>query len=150
MRAKKSNAANRFGTKIEYEGVVFDSIDEKKYYQYLQQDPDIAEIVLQPKYEIIKRYLVICHRCKGVGRILKESTGNMNKCTLCSGEGSREKGGAIYTADFFVTYKNGWTETVDVKGFVQRDFPLRQKLFEIATGNELVVVEMKKKKWVRK
>ncbi|MFC5587524.1 DUF1064 domain-containing protein [Sporosarcina soli] len=75
---------------------------------------------------------------------------NPINCTLCKGRGKREKNGAVYTADFKVTYFDGYVEIYDVKsGPVKRDFPLRRKLFELKTGMELIVVRLKGKEWVR-
>jgi len=69
---------------------------------------------------------------------------------LCKGRGKREKQGAKYTADFRVTYFDGFVEVIDIKGGpVGRDFPLRQKLFELKTGMELIVIRLKNKEWVR-
>ncbi len=56
----------------------------------------------------------------------------------------------MYTADFRVTYFDGFVEIYDVKGGpVTRDFPLRRKLFELKTGVELIVVRLIGKEWVR-
>lgn len=148
-RARRNTQNNRFGTKVEYLGNQFDSNEEKLYYIHLLQDPEIDRIKLQPEYTILERYSIECVRCKTTGRILNESTGNMNKCRLCEGTGHRSKQGAIYTADFLVTYNDGYQETIDVKGFVQRDFPLRRRMFESITGKELVVVRKKGNTWIR-
>jgi hypothetical protein len=56
----------------------------------------------------------------------------------------------VYTADFRVTYIDGYQEVIDVKGGpVTRDFPLRRRLFELKTGMELIVIRLKGKEWVR-
>ena len=63
--------------------------------------------------------------------------------------GKREKNGAVYTADFRVTYIDGYQEVIDVKGWlVARGFPLRRRLFELKTGMELIVVRLIGKEWV--
>ena len=114
----------------------------------LKSDKLVKDIELQPEYTILAPYKVTCGRCDGRGRIYNQKTGNMNKCTLCKGYGTREKQGAKYTADFKVTYIDGHEEIIDVKGgVVSSDFPLRRKLFEIQTGKELVIARKTGKGW---
>ncbi|MED4716261.1 DUF1064 domain-containing protein [Bacillus badius] len=138
--------------KVEYDGIIWDSAWERDYYIELQNNPAVESIQLQPEFTIIEPYEVTCPRCNGAGSRRNEKTGNLNKCTLCRGKGVKTKQGAIYTADFLVTYKNGRREVIDVKtsGPVSRDFPLRRKLFEQQHGAELVVMTKKKGKWVRR
>ncbi|GKV70259.1 hypothetical protein NCCP2716_27570 [Sporosarcina sp. NCCP-2716] len=136
--------------KITVDGVEFDSQTEAAYYQLLRRDPTIRDIEIQPQYKIIDNYTVTCKRCAGSGKQVSVKTGNPINCKLCRGNGEREKAGAVYTADFRVTYMDGFQEIVDVKGGpVTRDFPLRRKLLERAIGRELVVVRRKGKEWVR-
>lgn len=133
-------------------GIEFDSQTEADYYKYLLKDKTIQTIELQPEYKIIETYEVECKRCLGRGKITNPRTLRDNNCTLCKGKGKRSKGGAIYTADFKVTYIDGYVEVLDVKGWkAERDFSLRKKLWEIQTGKELIVVRwnQKKKLWVR-
>jgi DnaJ-class molecular chaperone len=107
-------------------------------------------IEVQPEFKIIDSYEVQCKRCAGTGKRPSPITGNPVNCTLCHGKRKRVKAGAIYTADFKVTYIDGYEEIIDVKGGpVGRDFPLRKKLFEKKTGMELIVVRLENKKWVR-
>lgn len=149
-RAKKQ-ARQFISKKTEYEGILFDSLTELAYYKYLKKDPAVKHIELQPGFQLVDRYQVECIRCTGTGKRLSERTGNPVNCPLCRGAGQREKPGIKYTADFRVTYIDGYEEVVDIKGYeASRDFPLRKKLFEIKTGKELVVVERKGKEWVRK
>lgn len=136
--------------KVEYQGIEFDSQTEFLYYLHLKTDPAVKDIELQPVYQIIESYEVTCKRCSGVGTITNVKTGNANKCRLCGGKGRRIKLGAKYTADFKVTYIDGYQEVIDIKGGpVTRDFPLRQKLFELQTGVELIVIRLKDDEWVR-
>lgn len=149
-RAKKQ-ARQYFSNKVFFEGIEFDSQTELAFYQYLKRDPAVLQIELQPSYQLVDRYRVECKRCAGTGKLPSPRTGNPINCTLCKGYGKREKPGIGYTADFKVTYIDGFEEVIDVKGFeASRDFPLRKKLFEIKTGKELVVVVRKGKEWVRK
>lgn len=136
--------------KITYKGIEFDSQTEFLYYRHLKSNPAVKEIELQPSYQIIDSYEVTCKRCSGTGKRTSPKTGNPINCTLCRGRCIRVKPGAKYTADFKITYIDGFVEVVDIKGGpVTRDFPLRQKLFEIKTGTELIVVRLKNKEWVR-
>lgn len=136
--------------KMEINGMVFDSKTEGLFYVHLLNDPAVKDIELQPQYQIIEPYTVTCKRCGGSGKRPSPRTGNLINCTLCQGKCRREKAGAIYTADFKVTYIDGFQEVIDVKGGPpERDFPLRKKLFELQTGMELIVVRLKGKEWVR-
>lgn len=151
-RAPKQHKAARqyHSKKIEYQGIEFDSQTEFLFYKHLKSDPAVKDIELQPSYQIIDKYEVVCKRCGGSGKRTSPRTGNLINCTLCHGKQKREKAGAIYTADFKVTYVDGFVEVIDVKGWkAERDFSLRKKLFEIKTGMELIVIRLKNKEWVR-
>lgn len=135
--------------KIEYQGIQFDSKTEFLYYKHLKSDPAVKNIELQPEFQIIEPYTVICKRCGGSGKRTSPKTGNLINCTLCHGKSKREKSGAVYTADFRVTYIDGFQEVIDVKGGpTTRDFPLRRRLFEKKTGMELIIVRLEKKEWI--
>lgn len=148
---KQPKAARQYHSKtIEYKGIEFDSQTEFLFYKHLQSNPAVKNIELQPEFQIIKPYMVTCKRCSGTGKRPSPKTGNPINCTLCHGKCKRVKPGAKYTADFKVTYIDGFTEVIDIKGGpVTRDFPLRQKLFELKTGMELIVIRLKNKEWVR-
>lgn len=136
--------------KVLVDGIEFDSQTEAAYYKQLKRDPAVKDVKVQPVYQIIPTYTVVCKRCGGSGKRTSPKTGNLINCSLCHGRRKREKAGAIYTADFKVTYIDGFEEIIDVKGGpVTRDFPLRRKLLEKAIGQELVVVRLKGKEWVR-
>lgn len=152
VRAPKQPKAARQhrSKKVEYQGIEFDSQTEFLYYRHLKTDPAVKDIELQPVYKIIESYEVACKRCSGTGKQVSKRTGNPINCSLCSGKGKREKAGAIYTADFKVTYIDGYQEVIDVKGYkAERDFSLRKKLFELQTGVELIVIRLKDDEWVR-
>lgn len=150
-RARMPKQQRQFiSTKIAIDGIEFDSKTEAAYYQKLKRDPTVKDIKVQPFYQIIPTYSVVCKRCGGTGKLPSKKTGNPINCSLCNGKREREKAGAIYTADFKVTYIDGYEEIIDVKGGpVTRDFPLRRKLLEKAIGQELIVVRLKDKEWVR-
>lgn len=151
-RARDKKQPRQFiSKKAEYNGHEFDSLTELAYYKQLQKDPAVQSIDLQPAYQLVERYQVECKRCTGSGKVSSPRTGNPINCSLCKGYGKRKKPGVSYTADFKVTYIDGYEEVIDVKGYeASRDFPIRRKLFEILTGKELVVVERRGKEWVRK
>lgn len=148
---KRPKAARQYHSKkMEINGMVFDSQTEGLYYVHLLNDPAVRDIELQPKYQIIEKYNVICRRCSGTGKRVSDRTGNLINCTLCNGKKKIERSGAVYTADFKVTYVDGYEEVIDVKGYkAERDFSLRKKLFESQTGTELIVVRLKDKEWIR-
>lgn len=134
-------------------GMEFDSKEEADFYMHLERDPAVKEIDLQPVFQIIKPYKARCVRCSGTGTKANPKTGNMNKCQLCKGSGKRDRQGNTYTADFKVTYIDGYIEVIDVKSNrKQADdvrFPFKRKLFEILTGMDLVVVRRIKGSWER-
>ncbi|OAH59268.1 MULTISPECIES: DUF1064 domain-containing protein [Bacillaceae] len=132
-------------------GILFDSKAEADFYMRLLADPDVEKVEVQPMFEIIPIYRVICRRCNGSGRLPSSKKGRAINCTLCSGKGEKMKIGAKYKADFKVYYKDGRTEIVDVKGGpASRDFSLRRKLLEKTIGQEVTVIEYNKGKWNRK
>lgn len=139
------------GNKIEYKGIQFDSETEFRYYLDLEKDKSVLRIDLHPKFNIIPAYGVKCKKCDGRGVIHNLKTNNPNKCKRCK-LGTVIKPGAVYTADFWVHYIDGFEEVIDVKGFkAGRDFSLRKKLFEMQNGMELVVVRWDREKmsWKR-
>lgn len=149
-RAKKQ-ARQFISKKTIVDGQEFDSLTEAAYYRHLKKDPAVQTIELQPSFRVLENYNVECVRCSGTGKRPSPKTGNPINCSLCKGYGSRGKPGIKYTADFKVTYIDGFEEVIDIKGYDgSRDFPLRKKLFENKYGKELVVIERKGKEWVRK
>lgn len=148
-RGRRRNKYN--ATKVIFQGIEFDSKAEYEYYLILKNDKMVDNIELQPKYTIIKPYEVHCSRCEGKGKVINQKTLRFNKCRYCEGRGMKEKGGAVYTADFKVTYVDGQEKIIDIKGGpVSKDFPLRRKLFETQTGRELTVIKKTKQGWVTK
>ncbi|MFL0365349.1 DUF1064 domain-containing protein [Pseudobacillus sp. 179-B 2D1 NHS] len=137
--------------KTRWNGNVYDSKAEADYHKLLTANPAVQSVQIQPEFEVIPAYTVICYRCEGTGLGISEKTGRVVQCSRCSGKGSKTKAGAKYTADFLVTYKNGWTEVVDIKGGpASRDFSLRRKLLEQQLGKEVVVMEYTNGAWKRK
>lgn len=130
---------------------LFDSRDEARYYLKLEADPAVKEIVLHPEFTIIDSYEVVCYRCTGSGKLPSPKTGMPINCSLCKGKGKRKKGKSIYTADFKVTYIDGYEEIIDVKGSRKQGdnetFPLRKRLFESKYGVELIVMRSIKGEW---
>jgi len=150
MPKQPKQARQYHSKKVVYKGLEFDSQTEFLYYKNLKKDPTVKDIELQPVFQIIDSYEVTCKRCSGTGKRPSPKTGKPINCALCHGKCKRVKSGAIYTADFKVTYIDGFVEIIDVKGYkAERDFSLRKKLFEIKTGMELIVVRLIEKEWVR-
>ena len=132
-------------------GTLFHSELEAQYYEYLIQQEDISNIKLQPEFILLEPFTVSCYKCNGSGRVPgKRGT---RQCSRCTGTGKKQRQQMIYTADFKVIYKDGREEIIDVKGNPKLDkqFPLRKKLFEARYKQELIVVTKNKKgEWVRK
>ena len=86
-------------------GRTFDSKREAEIYLDLlsrKQHGEIIRIGLQPSYTLLAGF--------------KDNTGKNQKPIT-------------YTADFFVTYADGRSEVIEVKGVRTRDYLLRKKLF---------------------
>lgn len=133
--------------KVSHNGIEFDSSTECEYYKYLLTDCDVREIVLQPKYTLVKAFTLPCRKCKN-GKVESPKTGNLIKCRTCSGSGVKTRQPWTYKADFRVTYHDGRVEFVDVKGgWVNETFRLVKKMFEYTQGVELMVVKKVKGGW---
>lgn len=86
--------------KVEFDGIVFDSVAERDFYIMLlelKREGKVVSIVTQPKFEII------------------EAVGNMKA--------------KHYIADFTVTYPNGEIFVFDVKGMATTEAKLKRQLF---------------------
>ena len=100
---KKSNKYNARKTTVC--GRTFDSRREGEVYLDLLSRTQAGEIVLirlQPSYTLLEGF--------------RDNQGNKQRPIT-------------YTADFFVTYADGHSEVIEVKGMKTRDYLLRKKLF---------------------
>ena len=100
---KKPNKYNARKTTVC--GHTFDSKREGDVYLELlakQRSGEIVRIAFQPQYTLLEAF-----------------TDN---------EGKKQRA-ITYTADFFVTYADGRSEVIEVKGVRTRDYLLRKKLF---------------------
>ena len=97
---------NKYNTqKTTVKGHTFDSKREAEYFLELlvrKQAGEIVRIGFQPKYTILEGFR--------------------------DNEGNRQRP-ITYTADFFVTFADGHSEVIEVKGVRTRDYLLRRKLF---------------------
>jgi Protein of unknown function (DUF1064) len=141
-------------TKVEFNGVVFDSKTELRYYQFLlsvAEQANIIDIEIHPCFEIIPAHYYECPLCYGAQKKLNKQTGNMNQCPKCKGKGHIKKKPTYYTPDFIVHYLDGRKKVIDVKGYANESFPLRKTLFQAVHKKCVVVVEWHKiKGWVEK
>ena len=100
---KKANKYNARKTTVC--GNTFDSRREAEIYLDLlsrKQAGEVLRIGLQPQYTLLEGF--------------RDNTGKNQKPIT-------------YTADFFVTYADGHSEVIEVKGVRTRDYVLRKKLF---------------------
>lgn len=103
VQSRKKNKYN--ARKTVMCGHEFDSKREAEIYLDLlsrKQHGEIIRIGLQPSYTLLEGF--------------KDNTGKNQKPIT-------------YTADFFVTYADGHSEVIEVKGVRTRDYLLRKKLF---------------------
>lgn len=110
---KKSKYHN---TKVEYNGIKFDSVKEMKHYQlleYRQKIGEIKELKLQVPYELIPKY--------------KMNDKTIRKC--------------VYIADFvYYDTRDNKTHVIDVKSSFTRKnevYRIKKKLFEYKYGIEI-------------
>lgn len=112
------------------DGVTFDSKRESDYYlqlKLLQKTGEVTDIGFHPKYILQPGYRKCC------GNVWVDKPGNGIKgATVCGNcKKKMPKTSAItYSADFSVTYKDGHTEIIDVKGMETESFKIKRKLFE--------------------
>ena len=103
VRAQNRNKYNARKTTVC--GHTFDSRREAEIYLDLlsrKQHGEILRIGFQPQYTLLEGF-----------------TDN---------QGNRQKA-ITYTADFFVTFADGHSEVIEVKGMRTRDYLLRKKMF---------------------
>ena len=103
VQSRKKNKYN--ARKTVMCGHEFDSKREAEIYLDLlsrKQHGEIIRIGLQPQYTLLEGF--------------KDNTGKNQKPIT-------------YTADFFVTYADGHSEVIEVKGMRTRDYLLRKKIF---------------------
>ena len=103
VQSRKKNKYN--ARKTVMCGHEFDSKREAEVYLELlaqKQAGEIVRIGFQPQYTLLEGF--------------KDNTGKKQKPIT-------------YTADFFVTFADGHSEVIEVKGMRTRDYLLRKKLF---------------------
>ena len=106
MRLVRAQNRNKYNArKTVMCGHTFDSRREAEIYLDLlsrKQAGEIVRIGFQPSYTLLAGF--------------KDNTGKNQKPIT-------------YTADFFVTYADGHSEVIEVKGVRTRDYLLRKKMF---------------------
>ena len=113
VQSRKKNKYN--ARKTVMCGHTFDSKREADYYLELlarKQAGEIVRIGFQPQYTLLEGF--------------KDNTGKKQKPIT-------------YTADFFVTFADGHSEVIEVKGVRTRDYLLRKKLFLYKMRDENIV-----------
>ena len=105
VRTQRSKSNKYNARKTTVCGRTFDSRREAEVYLELlaqKQAGEIVRIGFQPSYTLLAGF--------------KDNTGKKQKPIT-------------YTADFFVTFADGHSEVIEVKGVKMRDYQLRKKLF---------------------
>lgn len=148
MGKRKINAKQ-----VYYDNIMFDSIREKNFYIYLQQNKEtlgIDRIVVHPIFLLIPAYTVDCLRCDGTGKKKSPKTGRDIKCTSCKGTGQSQREEMTYTADFMTYDRIGKPKVYDVKGWKNERFPVKKKIFEKEYGMRLIEVYREQREWIYK
>lgn len=91
--------------KITTDGIPFDSMDEARYYMYLDKKKAAGEVL---DYELQKKYILLDSFRSSEGKLIRAVT---------------------YTVDFLIYHIDGSIEAVDVKGYATQQGDLRRKLF---------------------
>ena len=116
MRLVRAQNRNKYNArKTVMCGHEFDSKREAEIYLDLlsrKQHGEIVRIGLQPSYTLLEGF--------------RDNTGKNQKPIT-------------YTADFFVTYADGHSEVIEVKGVRTRDYMLRKKLFLYKMRKENII-----------
>ena len=105
VRAQNKKPNKYHARKTTVCGHTFDSRREAEIYLDLlsrKQAGEIVRIGFQPSYTLLAAF--------------KDNQGNRQKAIT-------------YTADFFVTFADGHSEVIEVKGVRTRDYLLRKKMF---------------------
>lgn len=122
---KKVNAV-----KVEYDGHTFDSMTERDFYIYLQNNKLVRNIELQKTFPLLKGYEIP---------------------SMINRKGTRSVSHKRYTPDFVCFVEGQGKVAFEVKGSVKsipRDLSLRRHLFESQYGIQLVIaVPDKKEGW---
>lgn len=108
-REAKPKAASRSGKSAALQRPTFDSAAEERYFEQSIRPVLLAGLLLQ--YELHKTFEIVPA---------------MEHC------GKKYKN-RVYTPDFYLEYRDGTVEVVEIKGRaikkLQRDYPLRRQLF---------------------
>lgn len=115
--------AKQDNKRVIYKGLEFDSLMECRYYKHLEQQDDVIHIERAEQVEILPGYTI----------------------------NSKKRQAVKYTPDFIVTYKDGTKRVIELKAkpiLIPRDFPIRQKLYEMKFGIELEVVLPFQTRWL--
>lgn len=112
---------SKYGNKkVTVHGINFDSKMEAEYYLYLlelQARGEVKDIELQPKYLLQPAF-------KKNGKSIRKIE---------------------YIPDFKVTYIDGSTDVIDVKGMETSDFKLKKKMFQYKYPEDLKLMTHSKK-----
>lgn len=123
---KRENMNKYKNKKVEYKGIVFDSVMERDYFrEVIEPLKEGVEVKLQPTYVLIPNFEYKGEKVRGI----------------------------TYRADFEIKYPNGKVDVIDVKGFETADFKIKKKLFKYKYGefNLKIITKRPKctgKKWI--
>lgn len=104
--------------KVEYDGIIFDSLSECKYFQFLKQQQEkglVKSFEMQKTYTLMDKY-----RHPTTGKAIRAIT---------------------YKPDFEVTYPDDSVEVIDIKGFQTEVFKIKMKLFMSRYKVPLVLIK---------
>ncbi|AXK19142.1 DUF1064 domain-containing protein [Bacillus sp. COPE52] len=132
FKEKKKKRKRIKATKVEYDGYKFDSISEREFYIYLQNNKAVTNIKVHPRFELQKGY-------------------TMTSIADDAKDGIKKVRPITFSPDF-VCEVFDIPKAFDVKGSkraINETFPLRRKLFEKTYCMECLVAiyNEKSKEW---
>lgn len=144
--AKSSSKAKIRRTKVEIDGIVFDSKMESNYYLKLKDDlanNRIKGFSLQPEFILQEKFIIV------EGRVVYGSDKDFNKLKRkYKAETVRQ---IKYTGDFLIEELDGSFKVVETKGLSTPEFEIRKKLFQCRYpmySLEILIYDDKSKTWI--
>ena len=124
--SKTKSMGKIFHKKTTIDGITFDSKTESEYYVYIKNNKDklnIKEFQIQPEFLLLNKYILTPNGERIDFLNDKQFKAEQKKYPKCTVQGMK------YIADFLITYKDGTTKVIDIKGLKTADFKIKEKIF---------------------
>lgn len=142
--------------KTTIDGITFDSKMESQYYTYLKEEKKKGNIIsfeLQPEYILQPKYFVFNSQViTEDNKDYKSLDQKRRKYNKLNPNNKIDIVRAIkYKSDFYITYKDGTSKVIDVKGIKTADFKIKEKMFNFRYPHlpfECVIWDNPTKQWL--